>query len=103
MHSPAKAFRSAVSQKSQRAGYLAGPLAFAAAGGLALFYLLTSLYIAAHRVFWFNELFTVHIARLAKAGTVWSALANGVDALPPPYYLLVRVFDSAFGPGDIAA
>lgn len=103
MHSPAKAFHSAVSQPSPRASYFAGPLAFATAGALSLFYLLTSLYIAAHRVFWFDELFTVHIARLARVRTIWSALANGVDALPPPYYLLVRVFDSAFGPGDVAA
>lgn len=103
MHSPAHAFRSASPQKTQRAGYFAGVWAFAVAGGLALFYLLTSLYIAANRVFWFDELFTVHIARLAKVGTVWAALANGVDALPPPYYLLVRVFDSIFGPSDVSA
>lgn len=103
MHSPAKALRSAVPQQSQRAGYITGPLAAVLAGGLAVFYLVTSLYIAAHRVFWFDELFTVNIARLTRIRTIWSALANGVDALPPPYYLLVRVFDSAFGRGDIAA
>ena len=69
---------------------------------LALFYLITSLYIAAHRVFWFDELFTLHIARLGVA-TIWSALGNGVDALPPTYYMLVRAFDSLFGPAEIAA
>jgi len=70
---------------------------------LALFYFASSLYIAAHRVFWFDELFTVHIARLPKLATIWTALGNGVDALPPTYYMLVRVFDSLFGPGDVAA
>ena len=70
---------------------------------LAAFYFASSLYIAAHRVFWFDELFTLHIARLPNLATIWSALANGVDALPPTYYILVRVFDSLFGPGDVAA
>jgi len=103
MHSPAPAFRSHAPQKSQRPGYFTGPWAFVTAGALALFYFFTSLLIAAHRVFWFDELFTVHIARLPKLSTIWSALANGVDALPPPYYLVVRGFDSVFGPGDVAA
>ena len=103
MHSPVQAFRSATPQQSQRAAYFTGPWAFLMAAGLALFYLLTSLYISAHRVFWFDELFTVHIARLPSFSVIWSALANGVDALPPPYYLLVRVFDSALGPGDVSA
>jgi hypothetical protein len=70
---------------------------------LALFYFGSSLYIAAHRVFWFDELFTIHIARLPSLSTIWTALGNGVDALPPIYYMLVRVFDSLFGAGDVAA
>ncbi len=76
---------------------------FAAAILLAVFYFATSIYIAAHRVFWFDELFTLHIARLPHLSTIWSALGNGVDALPPTYYMLVRLFDSLFGPGDVAA
>ena len=75
----------------------------AAAGALAVFYFITSLDIAAHRVFWFDELFTLHIARLPHWTTIWSALGNGVDALPPTYYMLVRAFDSLFGPAEIAA
>lgn len=73
------------------------------AGLLAAFYFVTSIYIASHRVFWFDELFTLHIARLPQWSTIWRALGNGVDALPPTYYMLVRVFDSVFGPGDVAA
>ena len=103
MHSAARAFRRAAQQKPQRASYFTGPWAYAIAGALAIFYFLTSLYISAHRVFWFDELFTVHIAQLPNLSAIWSALANGVDALPPPYYLLVRGFDSVFGPGDVAA
>ncbi len=70
---------------------------------LAVFYSVSSLYMAAHRVFWFDELFTIHIARLPHLSTIWAALSNGVDALPPTYYMLVRAFDALFGPGDIAA
>ncbi|HLI62201.1 MAG TPA: glycosyltransferase family 39 protein [Terriglobales bacterium] len=74
-----------------------------AAGLLAVFYFLTSLEIAVHRVFWFDELFTLHIARLPHWTAIWSALGNGVDALPPTYYMLVRGFDARFGPAEIAA
>ncbi len=70
---------------------------------LSLFYFGTSIYIAAHRVFWFDELFTLHIARLSSVTSIWHALGNGVDALPPTYYMLVRAFDSLFGAGDVAA
>jgi 4-amino-4-deoxy-L-arabinose transferase-like glycosyltransferase len=81
----------------------AGLWTFVAAGLLAAFYLITSIDIAAHRVFWFDELFTLHIAQLPHWTTIWTALAHGVDALPPAYYMVVRVFDALFGPGDVAA
>ena len=77
--------------------------ALVAAVLLALFYLGSSLYIAAHRLFWFDELFTLYIARLPHLSTIWSALGNGVDALPPTYYILVRLCDSLFGPSEVAA
>ena len=76
---------------------------FVAAALLAAFYLATSISIAAHRLFWFDELFTVHIARLPGVTTIFTALGHGSDALPPVYYLVVRLFDSLFGPGDLAA
>lgn len=76
---------------------------YVAAGLLTVFYFVTSIQIAAHRVFWFDELFTLYIARLPHISTIWAALGNGVDALPPAYYIVVRWFDSLFGPGDIAA
>ena len=77
--------------------------AYVVAALLAIFYFVTSLQVAAHRVFWFDELFTLHIAKLPQLSTIWTALSNGVDALPPAYYMVVRLFDSLFGPGDIAA
>ncbi|HTV64425.1 MAG TPA: glycosyltransferase family 39 protein [Bryocella sp.] len=94
--------KEAVSASQHPAG-AATMLHWAVAILLAAFYLSTSLYIAAHRVFWFDELFTLYIARLPNLSTIWTALGHGVDALPPTYYMLVRAFDSLFGPGDVAA
>ena len=90
-------------ENSQRAAASAAIWPMVVACLLAAFYFATSLYIAAHRVFWFDELFTIYIARLPTLGTIWTALGHGVDALPPTYYWLVRAFDSLFGPGDVAA
>lgn len=87
-------------QRSSLATGIAAPII---AGLLAIFYFASSIYIAAHRVFWFDELFTLHIARLPGVAAIWTALGNGVDALPPTYYALVHFFDAWFGPGDIAA
>ncbi len=69
-----------------------GAWSFVAALALATFYLATSLYIAAHRLFWFDEIFTVRIAWLPHWTTIWTALAHAVDAQPPFYYMVVRLF-----------
>ncbi len=87
----------------ERASQITAFWTFLVAGLLAIFYFVTSIMIAANRVFWFDELFTLHIARLPQLSTIWTALGNGVDALPPTYYMVVRLFDSLFGPGDVAA
>ena len=103
MQSSARTVPSVPSREISRGDRATRARTIIAAGLLAVFYFVTSIYIAAHRTFWFDELFTLHIARLANWRTVWSALANGVDALPPTYYMVVRAFDSLFGPGDVAA
>jgi mannosyltransferase len=73
------------------------------AGILAAFYFATSVHIGSQRVFWFDELFTIHIARLPGVTTIWTALSHGVDSLPPFYYMLVRLFGDLFGNSDVAA
>lgn len=90
------------SQRTKRANPTA-IWTFLVAALMAAFYLVTSIYIAAHRLFWFDELFTLHIAQLPGWTTIFTALSHGSDALPPVYYLVVRGFDSLFGPGDVAA
>jgi hypothetical protein len=74
-----------------------------AAAILAAFYFASSIYIASHRVFWFDELFTIHIARLPDVKAIWTALGHGADSLPPTYYMVVRLFGSLFGNGEVAA
>jgi len=76
---------------------------FAAACLLALFYLATSLYIAAHRLFWYDEIFTATISRLPNWPTIWDAMAHYADLQPPTYYMIVSIFDHLLGPGEIAA
>ena len=70
---------------------------------LAVFYFATSIYIAAHRLFWFDEFFTVRIAQLPSWTTIWTALSHAVDSLPPFYYMLVRVFGQLFGGSEVVA
>ncbi len=74
-----------------------------AAAALASFYFATSIYISSHRLFWFDELFTIHIARLPDIKTIWTALGHGADSLPPTYYMLVRWFGNLFGNSEVAA
>ena len=64
---------------------------------LAAFYFVTSLYIASHRLFWIDEMFTVHVSRLPGWATILKALAHGVDSQPPLYYMLVRMPDKLLG------
>jgi hypothetical protein len=73
-----------------------------AAAILVTFYLVTSIYVASHRLLWFDEVFTVHIARLPDMATMLTALSHGADSLPPLYYLIVRASDKLFGHGELA-
>src|SRR5271157_817742 len=75
---------------------------FLAAAGLATFYLATSLYISSHRLLWFDEVFTVHMARLPDWKTLLTALSHGADSLPPLYYIVVGIFDKLFGHSEVA-
>jgi uncharacterized membrane protein len=70
---------------------------------LAAFYFATSTYIASHRLFWFDEFFTVRIAQLPAWTTIWTALNHAVDSLPPFYYMLVRLFGTLFGGSEVVA
>ena len=77
---------------------------FAPAGAwlLATFFLVTSIYISRHRLFWYDEVFTTLTARLPNFRTIWDALVrDNYDPTPFGYFVVVRGFDRLFGPGEI--
>jgi hypothetical protein len=78
-------------------------LAPAVAVLLAAFYFATSIYIASHRLFWFDEFFTIRIAQLPSWTMIWTALSHAADSLPPFYYMLVGAFMALFGHSELAA
>ena len=77
---------------------------FLGIGLLAAFYLASSIYIASHRLFWFDEIGTVMFARLPSVWTIWTT-AGLLDAwgMPAPYYILVHLSQRLFGPAEMAA
>ena len=72
------------------------------AATLSAFYLAASLYISAHRLLWFDEVFTAHMARLPNWHTLLTALGHGVDSLPPAYYMVVGLSGKLFGSSETA-
>src|SRR5271166_3517244 len=80
----------------------AGIWSFLAATALCIFYLAASIYISSHRLLWFDEVFTVHMARLPDWRTLLAALSHGADSLPPLYYVVVVIFDKLFLHSEVA-
>jgi len=77
-------------------------LAPAGAWLLAVFFLVTSIYISMHRMFWYDEIFTTLTARLSSLRTIWDALVHEpYDPTPFGYFVVVRNFDRLFGPGEL--
>ena len=74
----------------------------AAALLLAAFYFVTSLYISSHRLLWVDEINTVNFSRLPGFSSIWKALSEGAEGMPPTYFMTVRVFDNVFGHSELA-
>ncbi len=60
--------------------------------GLICYAIIRSLFAAAARPFWYDEVCTWAIVRQPNISAVWRALAHGVDGQPPFYYVIVRFF-----------
>ena len=54
------------------------------------FYFVSSLYIAARRLFWYDEIVTVRVASLPAVTMIWDSLMHGADGNPPGFFLLAR-------------
>ncbi len=57
---------------------------------------------AAGKPFWYDELFTVYLARSAGPAELWGHLARGTDLNPPLGYLLTRACVAAGGERPLA-
>ncbi|HEY6342377.1 MAG TPA: glycosyltransferase family 39 protein [Bryobacteraceae bacterium] len=79
-----------------------GGWSLAAAILLAGFYLATSIQIASHRLFWFDELFTISISRLPNLPAMLQAL-KADNNMPLPYFVVVHLFERLLGHSEMAA
>ena len=69
---------------------------------LALFYVGTSLYISAHRLLWYDEIFTAIYSRQPSMRDVWNSLAEGTQQIPPLYFFITLAVDRLFHHADFA-
>ena len=69
---------------------------------LAGYFLVTSIYISGHRLFWYDEVFTTLTTRMPDWHTIWRALVddNG-DPSALGFFVVARTFDKLFGPSEI--
>jgi hypothetical protein len=68
---------------------------------LAGFYVATSLCISSQRLLWYDEIFTALTSRLPNLRTMWKALSESSEQIPPLYFLITRLFDQAFRHADV--
>jgi uncharacterized membrane protein len=95
-------------QETKSARVTPAPVSFSfgwliAAAAMAVFYLATSVYIAAHRFFWYDELFTVLISRLPNTAAILDGLSHADNNMPAPYFLVVHAFLRLFPQAEVAA
>jgi hypothetical protein len=64
-------------------------------------YLLMTCYRASRKLFWYDELFSLYLARLPDTASLWNALKLGADFNPPLFYILTKFGESLFGEGQI--
>jgi hypothetical protein len=73
-----------------------------AAGLLAAYFLATSIFIACHRLFWYDEVFTTLTTRMPDWHTIWRALVeDNSDPSTFGFFAVARLFDRLLGPAEI--
>ena len=65
-------------------------------------YVVLSLRPAAIRPLWYDEIFTLHMARYQNVGELWQHLRGATDLNPPFYYVLVHASLNLFGDNETA-
>src|SRR4029434_4910462 len=66
-------------------------------------YALIACYEAKQKLFWFDEIFTIHISRLPSMRLIWDAMFAGADFNPPLLYVLTHFSEAILGPGHLQA
>src|SRR5215831_16240186 len=56
------------------------------------------LILASQKLLWYDELLTLHVSTLKPFSLLWQALHEGVDGMPPGYYVMVQLANML--PGD---
>jgi hypothetical protein len=67
-----------------------------------LLYLVPTMYIAAHKLFWDDEFFTLYLSTTPSLHELLRALATGADQHPPVFYLVTHSAAALFGTGPIS-
>ena len=68
-----------------------------------LFFLITDINIAHRRLFWFDEIGTLKIAKLPDLAAVWQVQTSALaDSAPIVYHLLIRLFYNLSGHAEIS-
>ncbi|HYM10619.1 MAG TPA: glycosyltransferase family 39 protein [Bryobacterales bacterium] len=71
-------------------------------GCFSALYFLRTFLLARSRPMWYDELYTFHTARLPRASDIWTALAGGLDLLPPLSFFATRVCHHLFGATEVS-
>ena len=67
-----------------------------------LLYLAPTMYIAAHKLFWDDEFFTLYLSMTPSLHELLRALATGADQHPPVFYLVTHAAAALFGTTPIS-
>jgi 4-amino-4-deoxy-L-arabinose transferase-like glycosyltransferase len=68
----------------------------------AVTFLLITGRIAAHKNFWYDELYTLYVSRAADPAEMWGYLRAGVDLNPPLSHILTAASIRAFGESPLS-
>src|SRR3954454_640335 len=71
-------------------------------GLFTLLYLVPTMYIAAHKLFWDDEFFTLYLSMTPSLHELLRALATGADQHPPVFYLVTHSTAAWFGTSPIS-
>lgn len=55
------------------------------------------LILSSEKYFWYDEFFTMYVARLGSVQSIWQALTSGVDFNPPLFYVITNASKGVFG------